>query len=487
MKPDLRAQTLVIGSGAGGAVIALELAEAGMEVLVLEEGNRYGLTDYGASPPEAMKKLYRRRGMTPILGPVSIGYVEGCCVGGSTEINSGFWQRTPDETLNKWKSQYGLLSAGSKDLEPYFERDEQSLHVSVTGGDWPASTQVLARGMKALGWYGHESPRIALNCQDRNACACGCPSGAKQGMSRSLIPRAEAKGARIQPNCRVRSLVKDNSRISGVIAEQKNPDGSVRLLRIFADHIFVCAGATETPALLRRSGIKKNIGNSLSIHPMLKVVARFKEELDAEHSVMPLIQVKEFRPKLSMAGGFYTLGHLAMLLSDNWPQNRSLMKYRKHMAPYLAATRSTGKGFIRALPGKELTNLIWYSLTRQDLVHLSQGLARLSTLLLAAGALEVYPCVFGLPPITSEAQAKRWLTETLPRANLSLTTVHAFSTCPIGERREICAADSFGKIHDLDNLYLSDASMLPESPATNPQATIMALARRNALHFLEHK
>jgi choline dehydrogenase-like flavoprotein len=109
-------------------------------------------------------------------------------------------------------------------------------------------------------------------------------------------------------------------------------------------------------------------------------------------------------------------------------------------------------------------------------------------LLLAAGASEVYPCVYGLPKITSELDSVRWLDETLPRSALSLTTVHGFSTCPIGERPERCAADSYGKVHGLTNLYLGDASMLPDSPGINPQGTIMAIARRNALNFAQtHK
>jgi choline dehydrogenase-like flavoprotein len=77
----------------------------------------------------------------------------------------------------------------------------------------------------------------------------------------------------------------------------------------------------------------------------------------------------------------------------------------------------------------------------------------------------------------------RWLDEVLPLSATSLTTVHAFSSCPIGERQERTAADSFGRVHGFDNLILSDASILPDSPGVNPQGTIMALARRNALHF----
>src|SRR5581483_11671324 len=103
---SIRVEVLVIGSGAGGATTAIELAQAGFEVVVLEEGSRHGLDSYGKSLPQAMQLLYRNRGMTPILGSVPIGFVEGRCLGGSTEINSGFWHRLPPEFVLRWTKQF---------------------------------------------------------------------------------------------------------------------------------------------------------------------------------------------------------------------------------------------------------------------------------------------------------------------------------------------------------------------------------------------
>jgi len=487
MKADLRAELLIVGSGAGGSVTALELASAGREVLVLEEGGRFGLEDYGCSPPLAMKKLYRRRGMMPILGPVPMAYVEGCCVGGSTEINSGFWQRTPEEFLREWQSFYGLADAGPDDLKPHFENAEKLLKVGRFTRELPKSTQVLAKGMKALGWSGEESSRVAVDCANTNSCASGCPTGAKKGMSRSLIPLAEAKGARIKANFRVKNLLLKGTRVVGVIGEQKNEDGTKAESRIEADDVFVCAGPTETPSLLRRSGIKHNVGNTLGLHPMLKVVARFPEEINADKSVLPLYQVREFAPEITLGGAFFSLGHLALLLGDNWRETRQLMSQHQYLASYLIVVKGAGKGYVRPCPLKDQGTMIWYNLSPSDLANLSRGLARLSALLLAGGAREVYPCVYGLGPIRSKAQADQWLGKMLSRRNLSLTTVHAFATCPMGERKDLCAADSFGKVHNFENLYLNDASMLPGPLGANPQATIMALARRNALHFQETK
>jgi choline dehydrogenase-like flavoprotein len=487
MKRSSGRRVIVIGSGAGGAVTAHELAARGYQVLVLEEGARFGLEDYGRSFPQAARQLYRHRGMTPIVGRVPLGFVEGCCVGGSTEINSGFWRRTPAPVLEHWKAEFGLADAAREDLEPHFEWAERALNV----GHWPEAetrgTQLMMDGARNLGWAAEGVPRAAPGCANTNTCAQGCPTGAKQGMSRNLIPRAEALGARVIAGCTAMLVILDGARASAVLADLANGDGSHEVVRIEADHVFVCAGATQTPALLRRSGVRRNVGDSFLIHPMLKVAAAFGDPLDSHRSVLPLAQVSEFAPEITLGGAYFSLAQYALLLGDNWRDSAALLSEHRHAALYHVTAKGSGRGRVRPSVLDEGAAALAYELSDDDLRHLSQGLARLSALLLAAGASAVHPGVSGLPLIRSRQEADRWLTELLPRKSLSLTSVHAFSSCPAGERRERCAADSWGRVHGLDNLYVNDASMLPDSPGVNPQASIMALARRNVVHFTENR
>ncbi len=480
-----RTQVLIVGSGAGGSTTALELSNRGFDVLVIEEGQRFNLEDYGASSSMAMERIYRRRGMTPILGKTPIGYVEGRCVGGSTEINSGFWHRTPPEFLLRWRAQYDLAHCTPDELAPHFEWAEKLTHVNNSKGDWPLSTQVFARGVDAMSWSAQEVPRAANDCVNTNTCAMGCPKGAKQGMSRSLLPRAEQAGTRILTGYRVKQLEIEKNRVRGVLATREREDGTEETLRIEGEHVFICAGPTETPLLLRRSGVKRNIGDSLRIHPMLKIAARFPEEINAQNSVLPLLQVKEFWPEVTLGGAFFTPGHLALALSENWPRTKHRMKDYRRMALFYVAVRGTARGRVRPSLFDEDTAEIRYDLSHEDRLNLSKGAARLATLLLAAGAEEVYPGVFGTASIRSEVEAVRWLDQDLPKSDIALTTVHAFSTCPIGERADRCGADSFGKVNGYENLYVNDASMLPDSPGVNPQGSIMGFARRNAIHFAE--
>jgi choline dehydrogenase-like flavoprotein len=479
-----RSQVVVIGSGAGGATTALTLAEAGVAVTVLEEGPRVAAADYGASSALAMQRLYRRSGMTPIVGKVPLGFVEGRCVGGSTEINSGFWHRTPPEVLLRWKVQFAVDGISPAELEPHFEWAEAETRVSLWEREWPRSTQVFARGIDAMGWSKQEVPRTAHRCAGTNACARGCPTGAKQGMSRSLVPKAEAAGARVIPNCTARMLLTRKGRVAGVLAELRHEDGERELLRLDADHVFVCGGPTETPALLRRSGIKRHVGDQFRVHPMLKVVAAFDQIIDAQASVLPLLQVKEFWPEISLGGAFFSPGHLALNLSDNWPSTKHYLEDHRRMAAFYVAVKGTGRGWVRPSTMGSGESVLRYDLSSEDIRHLSQGLARLSTLLLAGGAKAVMPGVTGLAAITSPEEAIRWLDELLPAKALSLTTVHAFSSVPMGQRSDRCAVDSYGRVHGYENLHVNDASTLPDSPGVNPQGSVMAVARRNTLHFL---
>jgi choline dehydrogenase-like flavoprotein len=480
-----QARVVVIGSGAGGAVTAHELAAGGMDVTVLEEGGRFDLADYGQNAPAAMQRLYRRRGMTPLLGKLAIGFVEGCCVGGSTEINSGFWYRTPPEVLARWKDVHLLAEADAAQLAPHFNWAEELVEVAAWTRPLPESSALMLRGAQQLGWAADIVPRAAARCENSNACAQGCPTGAKQGMSRNLLPRAEARGARIVPDCTATRLHRTGDRVTGVETTRRLAGGKFEKAQFAADHVFVCAGATQTPALLRRSGVVRNIGDTLGVHPMVKMAASFDQIVDAHRSVLPLVQVKEFWPEIVLGGAYFTPGHLALMLSDNWQQHAGRMPGFRHMAAYYVGVKGAGRGRVRPSWSDAGAVSLRYELAEDDLRNLRNGLVRLAELLFAAGARELYPGVHGVPVLRSVDEARQRLSAELPARAMSVTTVHAFSSCPMGGLPERSAADSFGRVHGLQNLYINDASMLPGSPGVNPQGTIMAFARRNSHRFLD--
>jgi choline dehydrogenase-like flavoprotein len=244
--------------------------------------------------------------------------------------------------------------------------------------------------------------------------------------------------------------------------------------------VFVCAGATQTPALLQRSGVRRNIGRGLKMHPTVKIAARFPTPID--HGDVPMHRVTEFAPGLTIGGSASRRGHVALALADSSADYADALANWEHVAVYYAAIRSEGSGRIVALPGLRAP-LVTYNLTEGDMSRLARALVHLGEVLLAAGATELYPSVTdGGIARTTDDLGQWWDALTRNRANLM--TVHLTSTVRIGEDRTRTGCDSFGGVWDFENLYVNDASLLPDAPGVNPQGTIMAIAARNCDHFL---
>ena len=467
------AEVLVIGSGAGGAVTAALLAEAGIDVLVVEEGS---WVEQGSVVPfslEQMDRQYRSGGVTVALGRPSIAYTEGRCAGGGTEVNSGLYRRPSEATLDRWRRSHSIVDFTSEEFETICDEVEADLSVSTVPGRHTPASERLRAGAEALGWANDEIPRWMTYPDGGDA-----DSGRRQSMTRTYLPRAIEAGARLLCDHRVQRLFSDGAR--SFRAELTGPDGSV----VTIDHgaVFVCGGAIQTPALLQRSGYRRRIGGSLAIHPTVKLAARFDEEVNVSVDV-PVHQVKEFAPELSFGGSASQPGLVALALTDNWAEMRQAVTAWPEIAVYYAAITSEGRGRVMAVPGMR-DPLVSYRLTRRDRHLLGQGLARLALVMLEAGAREVYPS-FRDAPIVRTRTDLATLSERFTATAASVMTVHLCSTVPMGEDTSLAATDSHGRLHGTDNVFVNDASLLPDAPGVNPQASVMALAIRNTRRYIE--
>jgi choline dehydrogenase-like flavoprotein len=468
---ELRCAIAVVGSGPGGAITACLLAEGGRDVLLIEEGPFYALESCRPFSKEEMLLKYRNGGQTVALGANKVAYVEGCCVGGGSEINSGIYHRAPPEILELWRRQFKVSALTEADLRPHFEACEGDLSVSLLPGAAPAASLKLHQGASRLGWESLEAPRWFRR---RPGIAAG---GERQSMTRTFVPRLLQAGGKLLPQTRIQRLRRRDGKW---LLEGRH--AAAGALRIEAETVFLCGGAVQTPALLRRSGITRNIGNALQIHPTVKIVARFAEPVNGADMGVPAHQVKEFAPRLSFGCSISSPPYLALGMIDHPAWASEVRRAWTCMANYYAMLAGQGRGTVRSLPGFR-DPLVRYRLSEPDRRHLAEGLRKLAEVLFAAGAVALYPGLAGGPPLLSSDDLAR-LPETLPRGMASLMTVHLFSSCPMGEDERQCATDSFGRLHGLDNLFVNDASLLCTAPGVNPQGSIMALARRNALHFL---
>jgi choline dehydrogenase-like flavoprotein len=470
----LDTEVLIIGSGAGGAVTAATLARAGHTVTIVEEGP---WVDPDATEPfslEEMAAKYRHGGSCAALGRPAIAYAEGRCVGGSTEINSGLYHRLPVDLANEWQREYDIEEFGGDALDRYAQRIEGELQVSRLPGAPPASSAVLERGAAKLGWQAVEFARVFRYESNGRAV--------KQTMLRTLLPAAMEAGAQIIANCRVRKLIRNGTRITATHCERTRDDGTTEELTIRADHVFVCGGASQTPALLQRSGIWHNIGRGLKMHPTVKIAARFPYPID--HGDVPMHRVTEFAPGLTIGGSASRRGHVALALADSGAPYEDALADWDRVAVYYAAIRSEGQGRVVALPGLRAP-LVTYNLTEGDMSRLARSLVHLGEVLLAAGATELFPSVSGGVTAREPSDLVHWWDET-SRSRTNLMTVHLTSTVRIGENRTRTGTNSFGAVWGYENLRVNDASLLPDAPGVNPQGPIMAIVLRNTDEFLTH-
>lgn len=466
----LETDVLVIGSGAGGAMTAATLAEAGLSVIVAEEGDRVAQGEVSAFSLEQMERQYRNAGMTAALGHPPLAYAEGCCVGGGTEVNSGLFHTTPPNILDEWQRGWGIEELDAAILEPHFRSIERTMSVSKLPWNPPRASSVLARGAAALDWSWQEVPRCyRYDLATQIAC--------KQSMTETYLPRAERAGARVLSRCRVLRLSRSPGTTTTAVCDF---DGGRELIR--ARWTFVCGGAIGTAALLQRSGLRRGVGATLKAHPTVKVAAEFDGPLDAAADV-PVHQVKEFGPDLSFGGSASRPGYIALALAENWSRDGPRAERWGSFAVYYAAIRSVGRGRVVTIPGIR-EPVVTYRLTNRDIALLRSGMCRLTHMLLAAGAVAVYPSVRSAPTVRSKEDLLG-VASALDRGSTSPMTVHLFSTVPLGEDHTRCPVDSWGRVRSWAGLHVNDGSLLPSAPGVNPQGTIMALASRNCTRFLE--
>jgi choline dehydrogenase-like flavoprotein len=468
----LSTDILVIGSGAGGATTAATLAAAGRSVMIVEEGP---WVDPDAVEPFSLEEMvmkYRHRGSCATLGAPPIAYAEGRCVGGSTEINSGLWHRLPSYLTDEWRETYRIEHFTDDVLDRYAVEVESAQSVSSLPVAPPPSSATLERGAAKLGWRAVEFPRVFKYDEHGR--------GVKQTMARTMIPRAVHDGATITADCRVLKLVRSGDRVTGALCERQRADGTGERITIDAEHVFVCAGAIHTPALLQRSGIHGQAGRGLKLHPTIKIAARFPNPVD--HAGVPMHRITEFAPSLTIGGSVSRKGHIALALSDSAADFHAALEDWERVFVYYAAIRGDAGGRVVAVPGLKAP-IVSYRLTDGDLSRLARGLLHLGESLLAAGATELYPSVIGGRIVRRTDELHSWW-DAVTRSTANLMTVHLTSSVRMGEDRTRTAADSFGAVWGFRNLRVNDASLLPDAPGVNPQAGVMTIAARNVDQFL---
>ncbi|HET7510410.1 MAG TPA: GMC family oxidoreductase [Solirubrobacterales bacterium] len=471
----------IVGSGAGGAVAAAALAEAGLDVLVLEAGGHHNRDNYPAGRLDAIAELYRDAGLTIAEGRPAIPVPVAKTVGGTTVINSGTCFRAPEPVLENWRTQYGVAWAGELD-EDYAEAEKFLRVTQLDPERMGRNGQLAMEGAAALGVSAAPISRNAGSCVQCSSCPYGCAIDAKRGMHVSYLPRAVAAGARVRARVEAQRVLVEDGRAVGLACAIQDAQGRSRPFTVRARRAVIAAGgALGTPELLLRSGLGgSQVGRNLHIHPACWVGGRYEEEVRGWEGVMQSFYVDEWEPRGVLLEATFTplaFGG-AWLMGAGREHQRALLGFGQIGSIGVQITdASSGRvglangGAIRAS----------YKLTRDDADRVAFGIARAAEVHFAAGATEVYPNITRIG-VLKPGDLPQFEATRLKASELRLEAFHPMGTARIAAdpREGVCAAD--GSVYGTRGLYVADASLFPTAVGVNPMMTIIAFSKQIARH-----
>ena len=497
MRADLHrtADVVVIGTGAGGAVAAARLAEAGFAVVVLESGAYRTRADFDEREAELTEQLYAD-GALRTTDDASVALLQGNTVGGSTTVNWMIMLRTPDFVLEQWAAESGVYGMTPREMGAVFERVEREVHASAVPEDaHSANNRILLDGARSLGWKVSTAQINAINCVRCGFCGVGCRHDAKQSTLVTFVPRALTAGATLHADAHVdRIEVRERDTGFGtpplkrVHATVRDPYSGrpARALTIDAPIVVVAGGAIGTPALLQRSGLGGGgVGQWLRLHPTTAVWGRYDREIATSTGIPLTTMCDEHLRWRGTDFGFWIEtppmhpSFTAAAMPGFGPPHRALMSSFNQLGVLIGLTRDGAertRSSGRVQVNRRGETSITYALTPEDQRRVRASLSATAQLHFAAGAREVGSMHSTPIVVRSAADVGRLEEGSVGPNRIGLFSAHVNGTCRMGTDPSKSGATPEGERHGVRGLYISDGSLLPTSLGVNPQETIMAIA-----------
>ena len=476
---------VVIGTGAGGAVVGRELAEAGLAVVFVEEGHYFDRSQFTGRSFDMQQRLYRRGGSTFSVGNVAIPIPIGQSVGGTTTVNSGTCYRTPERVLEHWRTELGLGELGADAMAPYFDRVEAVLGVEpakreLLGGNG----RVIARGCRELGFTKHGPlRRNAPACDGQGVCCFGCPTDAKRSTNVSYIPLALRAGAELFTGAKMTRVIVEGGQARGIVAH--TPDGTTLTVR--ARSVVIACGTLTTPLVLGAQQLwtaSGQLGKNLSIHPAAGALAEFDEQILPWNGIPQGYAIEDLHDEGILFEGAMVPLELSMSMTQLiGPDLVRLAESFDHVASFGFMVSDTSRGQVTELMGQPV---IRYWLGDADIAHIKRALDVLAQIFFAAGARRVHFPIAGFDVMESLADLAAMRRAKVNAWDLDLSAYHPLGTARMGRDPGSSVVDGDHQLHDTRGLYVVDGSAVPSALGVNPQVTIMALATRAAEKIAAH-
>ena len=485
---ELAADACVVGTGAGGAVFASELAEAGKRVVMLEKGGLYTRKDFSQDEATMMPKLFDAAGArTTADGGIVV--LHGACVGGGTTVNWAICFDPPEAVLEGWATAHGIPGIRLADLRPSLDKVRFVLNVQkMQPGEVSENGRLFLAGARKLGLTADRFEHSRTACLGSGFCILGCAYDRKQSMLVTYVPRAMRFGATLVSSAEVMGFEREGDRVTAAVGHLTDPaSGRTFRLRVRAPLFAVAGGAISTPVLLAKSGLVPASGlngYNLRLHPTTAVVGLFDHEVRGFEGIHFGAYVSDLEHQgIIIESVFAYPGLMASAMLSGGPLAQRYMQRYAHMAAGIVLLHDDGAGRVSVGPGGQPR--VDYVVSARDREKFRTGIKTLARIYFAAGAREVVvPHVSG-PVLTREADVDRLIDALdLGPNRLATFSAHQMGTTPMGADPQTSVTDPDGRLWGLRNVLVVDGSVMPTSLGRNPQITIAALADRAARRVL---
>ena len=466
---------IVVGSGAGGAMVAREAARAGLQVTLIEEGPRESPEQFTQREDEMIPRLFQDAGArTTVDGAITV--LQGRGVGGSTVHNTNLCKRAPEPVLDGWK----LPGWSARELAAHYEVVERDLSVApIPREKVNRNNDLLRRGAEALGWKNALLSHNRVGCVGSGFCELGCAFDAKQNALKVLVPEAMAAGAHLLDNTRVDQILVEKNRAVGVIA-----GGST----LRADAVCLSGSAVGSAALALASRLPDpsgKLGRTLRLHPGAAVAGLFDDPVEGWWGIPQSWECTELlsfddadplKRNWIITAFAHPVGMASMLPGFGAAHMRMMRNYPR-LAVFAAMLHDRTAGRVKLKHGRPA---IEYEMEEADQRAIVHGMAGCARLLLAAGARAVFVPFAETLELRSPSEISRIEEHRYRKLDPLLTAVHPMGTLPLGE-----VVDERGRWRGLERLWVADGSLFPTSLGGPPQLTIYAAAHKVAGHLIE--
>lgn len=498
----IKADAIIIGSGAGGGVVANELSKAGWKVVVIEEGSYFTPANFTSDEFAMQSRLYRDAGFI-VAEEQTLSIVQGRAIGGSTVVN---WQTSlypPTYVTDEWTNRFGFAGYARKDMEPFINEVEERLGVhQVPENLINKNNNVLRKGSNALKLHPEVLRNNNRGCIGLGRCGLGCPINAKQSVFLTWIPDAITNGALVIANMRAQKI--EDGKMKRVLAEftpdpyEQAPKDIISKMELEAPVVILSAGAIEGPALLQRSGLGNGwVGRNLKVHPTSTIFAKFPEDVNMWSGPPQSIVVKDGHNQDGTGYGFWleSAPYRPTLASALMPfygktQFETMKDYKKFQAGIVLVRDGADGEADAKVEWKWGKRKVYFQLTKTDGRNMLRGLKMLAEIQVAAGATELaMPFTRFTEPLKVDKNSNfDWiLNESFRGGELSVGSAHPHGSIQSSSTDKMGAVDANLELYGHKNIFVMDASVYPTGLSVNPQITTMSMAMRNSRRLGKEK